>query len=1063
MAQDTGALFVSLGLDVADLETGFIAAEKTIQENLARLNRENNVIRLQMDTDLAKLDGVGDELDKIKVKYEAINKQLDIQRQKALLLNAAYQDALKNKGEDNGVTKNAEKALLYQQKIIAQTEAELRKLETAFQQVSKAQTDLIAPNKKSLLDYYNELKGNVSGSLNSVATAFQGIKTASGSADGAITKSLEIIDKIPHPAGKAAAALAAIPLVMNGVENSLIELAKPAIAAGDSFYVMSRGMQMSIKDAAKLSMICKVTGIDIAEVNSALRRFSTQISKAGGDNAMLKMLERYGAEVRDSSGKIKNEIELAGELGKALKKAQAEGNGVAFRDMVGGKFWSGDFITFLEDFEDNVEQAKKVVKNGLADPVRAHALQGELNTLDAQLGQLNSAFSSAFMPIAEVLIPRTTERMGELTKVIADNAEGIKNFGTAAAEALSGLENAAVKVGSALIKTAGGIGEIFSKQQNSILDRYLNDSDVKSIEDLVQKELQQRYSYTERISIENNPALYEQTLAHFKPYFQALEAAREKSKAEIEKFQETLTGASLYRLNSPEVSDADLEALRKTFEETKKLSDEFYKLTHSDYDNKKLDIYNWREKLLQDESATAEQRELIEKITAEKSVQLEQEKEDKLEAIRKAANAEFKTELENRIEAIEDEKAEWISAGMEEAEALQLAERKKADAIKKINEEIADSLNSIYQTELEKRLAQIEKEKEAWIKKGADEVQATRAAEEAKAKARRDAAMDVIKQQAEEYKIYREQGYGGLAAYKRAKLKEAGVDLNYLNMTPAQLEDFQKAQQSAENNLMPNFATAEDKAEHQRRLKSWYDDQIKNQTVKQQNWVEYDGKREYLDDTAKNQVLFTKPHKDYTEVYGYDPAKLYKKEMENAGVTQEMNAQNEVLTANNQELDNFNKTVGDASKTITEMNEAAKNVSYAPDTDSTLPTAKQYEPMQINAPYAESYPTLPTAKQYEPYADLIPTDMFNDLTIQSQSLSSSFGNLIEVISNINLPQTPQTYSDAGSNQPSNITVNVHIDEATAWDSEHIQELTDKVADKISQEVIGALGGDSNTY
>ena len=96
MAQDTGGLFLSLGLDVADLETGFIAAEKTVKENISRINSENNKIKLQMETDLSRLEGVGSELDKIRVKYEAINKQLDLQRQKELLLNATYQKSLQD-------------------------------------------------------------------------------------------------------------------------------------------------------------------------------------------------------------------------------------------------------------------------------------------------------------------------------------------------------------------------------------------------------------------------------------------------------------------------------------------------------------------------------------------------------------------------------------------------------------------------------------------------------------------------------------------------------------------------------------------------------------------------------------------------------------------------------------------------------------------------------------------------------------------------------------------------------------------------------------------------------
>ena len=48
-------------------------------------------------------------------------------------------------------------------------------------------------------------------------------------------------------------------------------------------------------------------------------------------------------------------------------------------------------------------------------------------------------------------------------------------------------------------------------------------------------------------------------------------------------------------------------------------------------------------------------------------------------------------------------------------------------------------------------------------------------------------------------------------------------------------------------------------------------------------------------------------------------------------------------------------------------------------------------------------------------------------------------------------------------QPVEVSTSVSINEATAWDSEHIQELADKVADKIKDAVVNAIGGDSNSY
>jgi len=131
--QQIDELFISLGLDIAQLQLDFDTAGQTVSSAIQRLNSSGNKIKLQMETDLSRLEGVGSELDKIKVKYEAINRQLDLQRQKESILAAVFKDAQKNTGADSYSSRKAETDLLRQQKLIAQTEAELRKLAQAGQ------------------------------------------------------------------------------------------------------------------------------------------------------------------------------------------------------------------------------------------------------------------------------------------------------------------------------------------------------------------------------------------------------------------------------------------------------------------------------------------------------------------------------------------------------------------------------------------------------------------------------------------------------------------------------------------------------------------------------------------------------------------------------------------------------------------------------------------------------------------------------------------------------------------------------------------------------------------
>ena len=63
-------------------------------------------------------------------------------------------------------------------------------------------------------------------------------------------------------------------------------------------------------------------------------------------------------------------------------------------------------------------------------------------------------------------------------------------------------------------------------------------------------------------------------------------------------------------------------------------------------------------------------------------------------------------------------------------------------------------------------------------------------------------------------------------------------------------------------------------------------------------------------------------------------------------------------------------------------------------------------------------------------------------------------DLIEKVNNFKISQ---------NNTPPQITNNVSIQEAHAWDYSHIKDLAEKVADVITPKILNALGGNSNGY
>ncbi len=136
--------------------------------------------------------------------------------------------------------------------------------------------------------------------------------------------------------------------------------------------------------------------------------------------------------------------------------------------------------------------------------------------------------------------------------------------------------------------------------------------------------------------------------------------------------------------------------------------------------------------------------------------------------------------LENQLHEIEtqaEKQREKLAQLAQQAgkavpqEALDLIdlneEKRKAKALEDFSRSTVDGINAIFQTGLQKRLADIEKEKRAWIQKGLDEVRATQAAERQKQQAVQDAAQSMFTSQ----RKY-------LDAYRKAKAQEeTGIEV----------------------------------------------------------------------------------------------------------------------------------------------------------------------------------------------------------------------------------------------------------------------------------------------
>ena len=1061
-------------------------AEQTISDNIARINAKIEHIKVKTDIDVSKLGTAASEFDKAKAHVQGLNRELDLQNQKLAEMRKALATSVGANGLNNVKTINLSTEIQKQIQAIDQLKAKINEL-----------NKIEPPKTNGLLSSYLNIKGDVTGKLNSMALAFSNLRGATSSADAAIMSVLGVIDSIPKPIAAATAALVGVPILFKSVENSILDMTKAAAASGDATYVMSRGMQMSVKDAATFSTNAKVAGAQVNDLAMAVKNVQRQVARGGEDSRAAEWLKRYGESAYDASGNLKDLNQMTFALSSALKRAQADGKGAEFVLNVFRNV-SADAITAIEDWVSVNEQASKIVKAGLANPKLAHEVQGNLNALNVQSAQLGTSFANALLPAANEIVPRMTDRLGKMTSLIKDNKDVILAFGKDFAEVWGAVESTVDKVVdgvSVLAKYARENRVVRNTDTKAVVEKYKDDKTVQNAKDILEREIAAGgYSDEDTARLRARNDLYSKELKRTEQDLKSLLAERRKVFAEANKpiidkykYNDSIKTATdlLNKLTDEEKQaieqtdsafgslqeraaalNLELQNIRKTAEQAKNEVKEFKsvaedfstagqerrnlgedeidqlrqfrkyeenaadimaKLKLNDYEYKKRNVQSWiQEQLPRDTEQSLEKYNAVMKEASAKSAQIEQERADKLAEIRASIETADKTALQNKLDNIEKERQAWLKAGMDEAEASELAQKKLSDYVTNAQKDLNSQLQSLYKTEFENRLDQIEKERQAWIDKCGDEVKATQKAEQEKVDAQRNAAMNVIRQQAKEYEAYQKGGLTGLQAYKMADLKRLGVNLDYLNMTLQQLQQFQQANQLAEKGLMPQFMTATDKAMYSEQWQQSY----------QQLAKEFDDKNYAIVDGIKTTM---------SEVLGGIPITL---KLDDNSVLN-LSPDGQRATMRDYEIDNKGRI-----QSLTETN---------------------FELPSIVSEVAQRFSEMPSIVK-------IASNSLNELPVFVQGITENFSSMkIPQFADMNQPVREVTvrlndlnavlgsFSLKGQNQseekriPVNVNVTVQIQEAHAWDSEHIQELSDRVADKIQPEIISAIGGDSNSY
>lgn len=697
--ETVAALYTKLGLDLSSLSSDFALAGKTVDQAISRINHENKKIRIEADIDLSKLDGAKDKAKSIDTREQALIRQLDLQRQKIRLVAAAYREMAQAKGTDSAASARLETRLLNERKAYANLEVQLR----AVRKERSAQTSIAGRMVNSV--------ANGAGAMSVLAQ---------GAGD------LGLLGFMSGPIGKAVG-------VTTAVSAGLIAMAKSAMTAGNNIYGLAQRMHTTNAEAARMNMVFKLAGADARAAVPAIIRLDKAIQSAGEDgNDTTRLLSAFGVVMKDSAGNLLPVNQQLTALAKGYRNAAAAGLESEFvSQLLGGR--GAELVPVLKDMAELQERAAKIPTTGLLNPDEAHRMNMEWNEMKVSMGQLSGAIGAAFMPVVSDLMPDINEAIETLVKGIKDNKSDIES----------------------VVKTIGSIGGVAvdaCKFAGEAFDGLgINMKNAGAIANFVKAEIKDcretladmKETLGDTALADGISRLWNWAMADYMP------KDAEKPKEQEAKKSDASQSAEETRRK---VEEAMAKA-KKASSGGAGLTDEIYKLTHSDLENQLHDI---------------------------------------------------------------DLKAEKLkSEGAKEADIVRYTEAAKAKVMRDFNEGTLSQINKSWKSELQNRLDDIDREKKAWIQKGVDEVTATRWAEREKTKARQQEALSMLKENRQYLEIMRQAMAGEGSVEKRmnnakmavlmAMRKKYGIQNDMTS--PEEVSRFAELMNSVKNNLVPGLET----------------------------------------------------------------------------------------------------------------------------------------------------------------------------------------------------------------------------------------------------------------
>lgn len=383
-----GSLYLSLGLDISELEQGFALADRTVSQAISKFRQESKNISLQADIDTANAETA---IEKLTIRYKALGQQIALSREQELLFRRNYEASLKAFGADSTITMNAKTSLLRQEAVTA-----------------------------SMLERQRNMKTLIDSSTSSMVKFGEAIRAARGGMMGLANYATMLA---PELAAVTAALTAGL---------GLAALTKEAADAAASIGDLGDNLGITTKEAAELQGTLKAAGVGVDGFVSWITKLDKSIKTAGdGGNEATRTLERFGASLTDSEGNLLSYNEQLRQLARAYQNAKSVGKVEDFFAGLGGAAQQFRDLFNKLDSEYGRRGAGMYSQALQEASPAAMELTDRLQEVNDELETLKLAFGAAFIPVASEMLPPIAEKLREILEYLDENKDKLFEFADA--------------------------------------------------------------------------------------------------------------------------------------------------------------------------------------------------------------------------------------------------------------------------------------------------------------------------------------------------------------------------------------------------------------------------------------------------------------------------------------------------------------------------------------------------------------------------------------------------------------------------------------------------------